>query len=155
MESEKIPFLLEDLVPLLSNTMEWAPASVPARLLRMPPLNDEAREMLSLFSNANRGLDMREIEKERKALHGNVLCLLSKLINPVSFITYIYNIARLLSGLAVQKMHCAIRRPCLRTFEENVTAFALVAFNCRNIRDLCKNPRPMQIEYETDVLFAH
>lgn len=70
MESDKVPFLLEDLVTLLTDTMEWAPASAPVQL-RMPPLNDEAREMLGIFTNINRGLDMREIEKERKLLSGN------------------------------------------------------------------------------------
>ena len=72
MESDKVPFLLDDLVTLLTDTMAWAPASA-RRHLERQSLNDEARDMLNMFATNNRGLDMTEVHKEKKLLGINTL----------------------------------------------------------------------------------
>ena len=67
MESDKVPFLLEDLISLLTDTMEWTAGSSPLTH-KLAPLPDKALSMLNIFAANNKGLDMNDIHKERKVI---------------------------------------------------------------------------------------
>ena len=74
MEQDKVPFLLDDLVTLLADEIEWTAGS---RALscegephtqNTPVLKSKALDVLKTFDGNNKGLDMREINIERKTL---------------------------------------------------------------------------------------
>ena len=67
MESDKVPFLLEDLVSLLTDTMEWTAGSTPLSH-KLAPLSPKALRLLSVFATNNRGLDMADVQKERNSI---------------------------------------------------------------------------------------
>lgn len=71
MESDKVPFLLDDLVGLLASDIEWTAGSQvasPCTQHKIPILKSEATDVLKTFDMSNKGLDMRDINKEREIL---------------------------------------------------------------------------------------